>query len=152
MATSIILTETRQAKKQGFKNAYETLETVTKEITREQYNKITDEGTIKFFRRLGGYESVTKNYTSLGYIPVKIISTSPDKNEKVIREFEFKTVNVETSSLPFEQLSLYGKIRRLQSKNLYNDALRNDMRSYESGQITFDSLHEKFNQVNNTSL
>lgn len=148
MNTSIILTETRQSKKQGFKNAYETLERVTKEITRDQYNKITDEKTIKFFRRLGGSESVTKNYTSLGYIPVKIISTSPDKNEKVIREFEIKTVKTEVRSLPFEELSLYGKIRALQNKNLYNDALRNDMRSYESGQMTFESLHEKFNQAN----
>lgn len=42
-----------------------------------------------FFRRLGGYERVTKGYTCIGYVlPVQLNSISPDGKEKIIRRFE----------------------------------------------------------------
>lgn len=65
-----------------------TIETKTAEITREQYERTTNTETIKFFRRFGGREQVEKSWNYLGYTPVKIISTSPDKENRVIYEYE----------------------------------------------------------------
>ena len=45
---------------------------------------------VPFFRRLGGYERVTCCYTTLGYIPVEVVSISPDKQTRIVRKFEFK--------------------------------------------------------------
>lgn len=58
-----------------------------KEITLDFYKNCTSEDTIRFFRSIGS-ERVYKNYTSLGYIVTKIISTSPSKEERSIREFK----------------------------------------------------------------
>jgi hypothetical protein len=65
-------------------------DTVEKTIfTREQYDNYTDPAAIRFFRRLGGIETVTKCYTQHGYIPVQITSTSPDRQEKRVARFIF---------------------------------------------------------------
>jgi hypothetical protein len=77
----IQLTETR------FENGAKTIE--TKEIDMRQYNNITNDDTLKWFRRLGGSETATRSYTSRGYNVTKLISTSPDKSTRVIREFNF---------------------------------------------------------------
>jgi hypothetical protein len=61
--------------------------TEVSEITQEQYNNITSDDTLKWFRRLGGTETATRGYTERGYNVVKLISTSPDKETRVIREF-----------------------------------------------------------------
>lgn len=45
--------------------------------------------SIPFFKKLGGTEKVSKAYTKYGLIPVEIVSTSPDKSERVIRKFSF---------------------------------------------------------------
>ena len=63
--------------------------TEVKTIDKEQYDNITNVETLKWFRRLGGSETARKNYTSKGYIVTKLVSTSPDKSTKVIREFNF---------------------------------------------------------------
>lgn len=83
----IILTENRQSKKLGTQTVYTTVETKIKEITEEQYNNYIT--SCPFFRRLGGSETITKSYTSGGYKPVKLVSVSPDKETKVIRQFKF---------------------------------------------------------------
>lgn len=57
------------------------------DITYEQYQNIIN--SCSFFRRLGGSETLTYAYTSRGYTPIKLISKSPDKLTKVVREFEF---------------------------------------------------------------
>jgi hypothetical protein len=61
-----------------------------KEIDLETYNNIVSKETLQYFRRLGGTETATKNYTSMGYNVVKLSSISPDKTMKTIREFEIK--------------------------------------------------------------
>lgn len=61
--------------------------TEVSEITQEQYNNITNDDTLKWFRRLGGTETATRGYTERGYNVVKLISTSPNKDTRVIREF-----------------------------------------------------------------
>jgi hypothetical protein len=84
------MNEKRYNKKQGFKNAY-ALESVTiREIDETHYNNIVCDDTLKWFRRLGGSESVQRNYTNRGYKVVKLISKSPNGSIKVVREFRFK--------------------------------------------------------------
>lgn len=56
-------------------------------INQEFYNNTI--GAKKFFTNLGGYERHEKSYTSRGYIVTKINSISPNKTEKIVRQFEF---------------------------------------------------------------
>ncbi len=87
--TTITLTETRQVLKDGTKTVFINSEVkAEKEITEEHYNNYIE--SAPFFRRLGGTETLTKNYTSAGYKVVKMVSKNPDRTEKVIREFNFK--------------------------------------------------------------
>ena len=62
-------------------------EVVEENISKENYLNIIN--SCKFFRDLGGIERLTKGYTYVGYVPVKLNSISPDKKEKVVRTFEF---------------------------------------------------------------
>jgi len=59
------------------------------EITETQYKNICSDDTLKWFRRLGGSESAERGYTCRGYRVVKLTSTSPNKQSKTIREFNF---------------------------------------------------------------
>ena len=68
---------------------WELVTTEIEEVTQDQYNRIFN--SIDFFKNLGGIERITKNYTILGYIPVKLNSISPDKTTRIIREFCFYT-------------------------------------------------------------
>lgn len=45
--------------------------------------------TIRFFRNLGGIETVKRNYTKAGYLPTEIISTSPDRQSQTRRSYKF---------------------------------------------------------------
>lgn len=75
------------------------IETVEKKIcTKREYNNATSDDTIKCFRRLGGTETVSREYTSQGYKIVKIVSTSPNKQNRTIREYEFLSKNFDESS------------------------------------------------------
>lgn len=84
--TYAIMTKETQ-EKQGSK--WVTVETEEKEITREHYRNIIDPQATKFFRNLGGIETIQKNYTCFGYIPYRILSTSPDRQTRIIRTFKF---------------------------------------------------------------
>ena len=66
-------------------------------ITKEYYLNIIN--SVKFFRSLGGFERLTSGYTYSGYIPVQLNSISPDKQEKIIRSFEF---NKNTESIYYD--------------------------------------------------
>ena len=61
-----------------------------KEITEREYNLLTNEDTIKAFRRGGGKEHAIRCYTCRGYNIVKLTSTSPSGETRIIREFKFK--------------------------------------------------------------
>ncbi len=87
---TIIIKETRYSKKEGFKNVYRVDEESEREISREHYKNVTDKGTMQWFRRLGGSETAIRSYTCIGYVIVKLVSYSPDRRIKVVREFEFK--------------------------------------------------------------
>ena len=73
-------------------------EVVEENITKEYYLNIIN--SCKFFRNLGGYEKLTSGYTYSGYIPVQLNSISPDKQEKIIRSFEFSK---NTGSIYYDQ-------------------------------------------------
>lgn len=79
---------TENQEKQGSK--WVTVETETKKITKEFYRNIVDPQAIRFMRNLGGIETIQKNYTCFGYIPVRILSTSPSKEKRTIRTFKFE--------------------------------------------------------------
>lgn len=76
--------------KQGTKTAYQLESEKKKEITDKEFTNITSNDTLKFFRRLGGSETVIKNYTCRGYEIVRLTSTSPDKKNKTVRNFSFE--------------------------------------------------------------
>ena len=65
-----------------------TVESEQKTISKSFYNNLVDERAIRFFRNLGGIETVQRNYTKMGYIPVRILSTSPNRQTRIIRSFE----------------------------------------------------------------
>ena len=62
--------------------------TETKEISRKFYDNMTSEDTVKFFRRLGGSETVNRAYFSIGYLPQEISSIDPTRTIKKVRTFD----------------------------------------------------------------
>ena len=92
MNTIITLTETEFIKNPDTKTTYINVGTETKEINEKEYFLTVNDNTIKYFRGLGGKETVTRSYTSAGYKVIKLVSTSPDKETKTIKVFNFKTV------------------------------------------------------------
>jgi len=62
-------------------------------FSERQYNNFTDERWAKHNRFLGGYERAEKNYTSRGYRLTRNTSISPDRQTKIVREFDFDGSN-----------------------------------------------------------
>ena len=86
---TIILTTEKLLKKEGTKTVFLTESKDQKTIDLDFYRNMTSESTISFFRRIGGTETITREYTSRGYTITKIVSTSPNKENKTIRTFNF---------------------------------------------------------------
>ena len=57
------------------------------EVTEEYYKNIFDPKAVKFMRSLGGFERVIKGCNCEGYVPVELISISPDRSTKIVRRF-----------------------------------------------------------------
>lgn len=87
---TIEMTTTKLEKNPNTKTTYIEVDKTVENIDFEQYDNITSKDTLKFFRRLGGSETATKAYTSQGYKIVRLVSISPDKQNKTVREFKFK--------------------------------------------------------------
>lgn len=62
-------------------------ESETKHVDFIHYVNIVE--AIPFFRNLGGSETVTMGYTKKGYLPIKIINTSPSREDRSIYHFKF---------------------------------------------------------------
>ena len=92
MNTIITLTETRLSKNPNTKTTYVVDSKEVETVTEKQHRLTTCDDTVKWFRRLGGSETVQRSYTSAGYLFTKLTSLSPDRQTKVIREYKFKTV------------------------------------------------------------
>ena len=85
----IELKEITKELKEGRKTIYNVIEEINKVIDfKEYYNIIA--GT-NFFKSVGGKESITKGYTVAGYLPTRLISTSPDSATKIERIFTIKS-------------------------------------------------------------
>jgi hypothetical protein len=80
---------TRFDLKEGTKTVYVERSQMTQDLTQEQYDNITSKETLAFFRRLGATETATREYTRRGYVITRLVSKSPSREEKVIREFMF---------------------------------------------------------------
>jgi len=63
--------------------------TKTEVIDREQYENITNDDTLRFFRRLGGSEYPIRCYTKHGYLIIQLNSCNPNRTLKRIRHFQF---------------------------------------------------------------
>ena len=85
----IIETKTNYQKKVGTKTVWEIDRETKREITEEEHDLTTKEETVKAFRRAGSREILTYGYTSWGYKVVKLVSISPCKESKTIREYKF---------------------------------------------------------------
>lgn len=76
------------------KTSWKTIDSTDYEdITLEKYNNIIDIGWIRLLRNMGGIETIQKTYTVLGYTPVKILSTSPDREDRTIRYFKISYID-----------------------------------------------------------
>ena len=64
-------------------------EIITKEIDYQHDQTFTSDDTVKLFRRIGGSETVIRNYTAYGYLPVEIISCNPDRTIRKVTSFKF---------------------------------------------------------------
>ena len=81
-------TTTHYELKAGTKTAYVQVGESMEEFVDKQYhtNCVT---SAPFMRRLGGSEHLAREYTKRGYLVTRIISKSPNKQNKTIREFDF---------------------------------------------------------------
>lgn len=85
----IELKEITKKLKEGTKTVYNVIEEINKVIEfKEYYNIIA--GT-NFFKSVGGKESITKGYTVAGYLPIRLLSTSPNGKTKIERIFTIKS-------------------------------------------------------------
>ena len=81
------LTTIKYELKAGTKTAYTEVSRKVKSIDEEYYNNLVD--SAPFFRRLGGSETLQRCYTQYGYRVFKIISKSPCRQMKTVREIDF---------------------------------------------------------------
>ena len=88
----ITLTETRLTKNPNTKTTYTVDSKEVREVTKKQHSLTTNDDTCKFYRRLGCSETKQMSDTCLGYVCTKLISTSPDRQTKVIREYKFSEI------------------------------------------------------------
>ena len=84
----IILTKEEYRKEDRKNFPKNPVEITEEEITTKEYDNIFS--SIDFFKSLGGSERIYKNYTLAGYIPTKLVSTSPDKEIKIIRKISIE--------------------------------------------------------------
>lgn len=89
MNTKILgtLITTKYELKDGTKTVFIENTQSDEEFNEESYNNIVE--SAPFFRRLGGSETLSRCYTSQGYKVYKIVSKSPCKTMKTIREFNW---------------------------------------------------------------
>lgn len=80
-------TKTTYTKKAGTKTVWVISETKSKEVNDEHCRNV--EESAPFFRRLGGSETIERGYTGYGYRMVRNVSTSPDRQTRIVRAYEF---------------------------------------------------------------
>ena len=86
----ITLITERYKKEENKKTVYKLVSEKTETIDMRVYNNITSDDTIKYFRRLGGTETIQKRNTCIGHVITKLTSTPPDKQSKIVRNFKLE--------------------------------------------------------------
>lgn len=82
-----ILTTVYYQLKDGYKTVYEETSRSVESVSETHYENCVE--AAPFFRRLGGSETLTREYTTKGYLVTRILSISPDGKTKVERLFDF---------------------------------------------------------------
>jgi len=59
------------------------------EIDQETLNRLCSKDTLKYYRRMGGFERIEFNYFSAGYLPYILNSIDPDRTQKILRTFSY---------------------------------------------------------------
>lgn len=83
----IKLIKTQYEKNPLTKTTYNVVDVEERELSRREYNNITNEKTLKFFRSLGGSETALREYTAQGYLITELRSVSPNRQNKTIYKF-----------------------------------------------------------------
>lgn len=86
--SKIQLKTTRQEKKPGTKTVWINVSEEIEDSDLQTAERIRSSAS--FFRRLGGSVSQSFGYSSFGYLLYKDVSTSPDKQNRTVREFIYK--------------------------------------------------------------
>ena len=86
---TIELKEINKELKEGTKTVYNVIEEINKVIEFKEYYNII--AATNFFKSVGGKESIAKGYTVAGYLPTRLISTSPNSVTKIERIFTIKS-------------------------------------------------------------
>ncbi len=89
---TITETKTEYIKNPDTKTTYTEMSKEVREIFEEEHCLTTNDDTIKYFRRLGSTETVIRGYTCAGFKVVKLVSTSPNRQSKIVREYKFKAI------------------------------------------------------------
>jgi hypothetical protein len=84
---TVEVTESFQSLKDGTKTIYIEEERVVREVTREEYARYIDDAP--WWRKSGWSATVTPSYVSPGYVPVRLVLKSPDRERKIVRTFNF---------------------------------------------------------------
>lgn len=77
---------------------------IYKTIDMATHERITGKETLKWFRRFGGSETAQRAYTCQGYNVIKLISRSPGRSNKTVREFKFVSIPTYKHEQLFEKL------------------------------------------------
>ncbi|MCP4066278.1 MAG: hypothetical protein GY740_23945 [Gammaproteobacteria bacterium] len=99
----IIETKTKEIKNPDTKTTYLKDSIEKSLLTERQFNLTVNNDTLRWFRRLGGSETALKSYTCFGYNVYKLISTSPDRQNRTIREFQFYSFDYQQGQI-FDKL------------------------------------------------
>lgn len=84
-----MITATTTHYKLETKTKYKETSRHCEEITEETYNNLCSYETLSFFRKLGGSETAQTRFINHRSKITKLISKSPDKYFKTVREFQF---------------------------------------------------------------
>ena len=83
----IELTTINKVKKAGTKTVWLEDKVITEEITWEQFRNILS--SMQSSIDQGGTETLIRSFTNNGYMPIRLTSTSPDKQKRTIKKFEY---------------------------------------------------------------
>lgn len=89
---TITVKRTTKSKDPNTKTTYRVDSIEVEEVTAMNYSLTTKKETLQWYRNRGGTETPSYSYTCAGYKVTKLISTSPDKEIKIIREYTFKHI------------------------------------------------------------